>query len=512
MSAIIPCLFGTTKGFEMLELAPLPFKVKDLLVAITQGEVELALEDSCVKILRIKTDNKVHTWIGLYRKAYEMGFSREGGYYGAGVWLSDTTVNARQIMDALEDLCQQIRRLALEDRKFQRTLSDIEPRLEASPAVNALLKGVPPLSKGGISADAKKCAFIAQPQAAHDIINWAQTDALAHDFQSVIIAPASAFPKAGASASITRYADIPALEQALERDHTARLAKLDALAKDWQRNAQSLEAEARARNFELQTLKLKNSQLESEATRARLLVKQDGRGRALNDDDSFLSTDVAKLLLTVLAIVSILGNLALLWFWYTAHTQNGDYVDQIAELQFKYNDAGNNLRNAYDELAETKMRLERTSNQLAEAETEINKFRSENSVSILELDGVDLMSALPEGQSGTPAPADAEAPADVDNSPQLSTDDSASSSLARMAESAVNGLEKAILKRLEKGSATEEELSQYVDDKHLVFYDKPAELANALDALEKSDHVGKKTDKYFITENGKRRLKGSVPQ
>ena len=122
MSGIVPCIFGTTKGFEFVELAPLPFKMKDLLVAITHGEVELSPADTCIKLLRIKSDGEVRTWIGLYRKAYEMGFSREGGYYGAGVWLSDTTVNSRYVLEALEDLMQQISRLALEGGKFQRTL------------------------------------------------------------------------------------------------------------------------------------------------------------------------------------------------------------------------------------------------------------------------------------------------------------------------------------------------------------------------------------------------------
>lgn len=364
MSAIIPCLFGTTKGFEMLELAHLNFKVKDLLVAITHTEVELGLEDSCVKILRIKSENRVHTWIGLYRKAYEMGFSREGGYYGAGVWLSDATVNARPIIDALEDLCQQIRRLALQDRKFQRTLAEIEPQLVASPALNALLKGTPAPVRGGISSDAKTCAFITQPQAVQDIINWAQTDAMAHNFQSIIIAPASAFPKAGASGSITQYSDLPAVERALERDYTARVAKLDALARDWQRKAQSLEAEASARNAELQALKQKNSQLASETSRARLLVKPDSRGHVVDEDESDLP-------LKVFAVATVLLCLALGWFWFDewkdARSAASLASDEIAKLKADLQNTGNLLNDALNKNAQLEQKVNRAMAELDNA-------------------------------------------------------------------------------------------------------------------------------------------------
>lgn len=366
MSAIIPCLFGTTRGFEMLELVHLNFKVKDLLVAITHAEVELGLDDPCVKILRIKEENRTHTWVGLYRKAYEMGFSREGGYYGAGVWLSDATVNARQIMDALEDLCQQIRRLALQDRKFQRTLADIEPQLVASPALNALLKGTPTPVRGGISADAKTCAFITQTQAVQDIINWAQTDAMAHNFQSIIVAPASAFPKAGASASITQYADLAAVERALERDYTARVAKSDALARDWQRKAQSLEAEASARNSELQVLKQKNSQLAAEASRARLLVKPDRRGHSVDEDKPSLPWKI-------LAASTVLLSLALAWFsfdeWSDARTAASVASQKIGKLEA-------DLQGTQDQLKDAKNRNSQLDQKLKWAMDELEFARS----------------------------------------------------------------------------------------------------------------------------------------
>ncbi len=405
MSAIIPCLFGTTKGFEMLELAHLNFKVKDLLVAITHAEVELGLEDSCVKILRIKSENRVHTWVGLYRKAYEIGFSREGGYYGAGVWLSDATVNARPIMDALEDLCQQIRRLALQDRKFQRTLAEIEPQLVASPALNALLKGTPAPVRGGISADAKTCAFITQPQAVRDIINWAQTDAMAHNFQSIIVAPASAFPKAGASGSITQYSDLPAVERALERDYTARVAKLDALARDWQRKAQSLEAEASARNAELQALKQKNSQLSAEASRARLLVKPDSRGHVVDEDES-------DLLLKIFAVAAVLLCLALGWFWFGEWKAASLASDKIAELEANLMNTRDLLNDAWNRNAQLEQKFNRAMAELDNARSNSSPASNRPGASGNEGASNSKDGELPEKLNGTGnSPPQAAAPA-----------------------------------------------------------------------------------------------------
>lgn len=375
MSAIIPCIFGTTKGFEIIELAPLPFKMKDLLVAITHGEVELSLEDSCIKLLRIKAGNDVYTWIGLYRKAYEMGFSREGGYYGAGVWLSDTTVNARHVLDALEDMSQQIRRLALEDRKFQKPLADIVQKLVPSQAVSALLSSKAPYVKGGINAEARNCAFIAQPQAARDIVTWAQNDALAHNFQSVIIAPASAFPKAGASGNITQYADVASLERALERDYVARLAKLDAQNKDLQRRAQSLEAESGQRSSEIQALKQRNSQLETEVTRSRLLVRPDGKTHAA-DDDSFLSRDnaIPLVLCAGLAILSIMGNFALGVLYSRALDQASYDSGQKEDIATKLEEKTKLLTAAEDKLKDTEARLK----EFAEDQTNGDKAQSQD--------------------------------------------------------------------------------------------------------------------------------------
>jgi hypothetical protein len=332
VSVIVPCIFGTTRGFEIIEMADLPVKMQDLIVAVTHGEVELSLEDTCIKILRIKISSEIYTWIGLYRKAYELGFSREGGYYGAGFWLSDTTVNASQILDVLEDLAQQIRRLALEDRKFQRPLSSIVQQLVPSQTFRTLVSSNSPYVKSGISAEAKNCAFICQPQSAHSIVDWAQNDALAHNFQSVIIAPASAFPKSGASSNITQYADVATLELALDRDYTARLAKSDAEKNDLKRRVQSLEAESAHRNSEIQALRQKKSQLETEVNRSRLLVKRDGKTH-VTDDDSSVSEDLFRTLLAVLAVLSVLGNLALGWFLYIARGEALWFESQLVEVR-----------------------------------------------------------------------------------------------------------------------------------------------------------------------------------
>lgn len=337
MNRIFPCIFGTTKGFEIVQLQPLPVKMQDLLVAISHSEVELSLQDTCIKMFRIRIGSEIYTWIGLYRKAYEMDFSREGGYYGAGIWLSDTTANARQVIDVLEDLAQQIRRLALASGKFQRPLSSIVQQLVPSQAFSALVGSSVRYINGGISADAKKCAFISQPDPLRDIVDWAQNGELATYFQSIIIAPASAFPKAGAAGNITQYANVATLERALEQNFVVQLTKLDAQNKDLQRRALSLEADAEQRSSEIQVLTQRNKQLETEVNRLRLPVRRDTKS-SKTDYSSLLRTITVTLIIICSASVSIV---VMLLGW--LHIENMNKSDQIDKKLDQMNELIQNI-------------------------------------------------------------------------------------------------------------------------------------------------------------------------
>ncbi len=524
MSAIIPCIFGTTKGFEIVEMAPLPFKMKDMLVAITQGEVELSLEDTCIKMLRIKVGSEVYTWIGLYRKAYEMGFSREGGYYGAGVWLSDTTVNARQVLEVLEDLAQQIRRLAMEDRKFQRPLSSIEQQLVPSQALSALLRNNAPYASGGISANAKNCAFISQPQSTREILDWAQSDALAHNFQSVIIAPASTFPKAGASGSIKQYADVTTLERALERDYTARLSKLDAQNKDLHARNKSLESEAQVRSSEIQVLRQKYSQLELAASRSKLLSKPDARYSA-SDDDSFLSRDNAIPLIcwAALAILSVFGNVIVGLLYAGAEAQ-------VATVRQERNNASSERDTMKTQLSAKETELELAYGQLALAKEQLKSLRAQeeedagagqapdNSATESGSSSNQGVSNSSVGQNGDPnaklteatVPNYSRASGDkfyfnVNVLPEPQNDD-----VGTLSNNITKQVELAILAKLIAGRADVQELTEDVDDKRLTLSaatEVPVTikelLSNNYIRTEKND-IGNPTGRYVITNTGKK--------
>lgn len=159
---ITPCIFGTTSGFEIHTLTRLPLGVEDLDFAIKSSEVELSAGDLCVKTFRLWVNSELFTWIGLYRKAYEIGFRREGGFYGAGLWLSNITVDSHLVMDVLIDLSDQVHALAIKGEDFHRQLSDIVDSIQVPQSLFPLKESSERYRSGGILPDTAQRAYICQ--------------------------------------------------------------------------------------------------------------------------------------------------------------------------------------------------------------------------------------------------------------------------------------------------------------------------------------------------------------
>ena len=223
---ITPCVFGTTNGFEIRTLTEVPLNIEDLGFGVMRSEVELSDQDECVKIFRLRIKSEVYTWIGLYRKCYEIGFSREGGYYGAGLWLAGITVNARLALDVVKNLADQVNRLAIENGRFMQPLSAITNSMEIPPGLVPMKETSEHYFRGGLSPEAMPGAYICQTSALREIVDWAQNDMLADKFRSLIIASANSFPK-GASNRLERYTDLTEILRKLQNDVAIKIGRLE---------------------------------------------------------------------------------------------------------------------------------------------------------------------------------------------------------------------------------------------------------------------------------------------
>lgn len=251
---ITPCVFGTTNGFEIRSLTEVPLIVEDLGFGVTRSEVELSDKDECVKIFRLRIRSEVYTWIGLYRKCYEIGFSREGGYYGAGLWLAGITVNARLALDVVRNLADQVSHLAIENGRFMRPLSAITKSMDIPPGLVPMKETSQRYSRGGLSAEATPGAYICQAVALREIVDWAQNDMLADKFRSLIIASANSFPKS-ASNRLERYADLTEILRRLQNDVAVKIGRLEEDKRGLEKYQAGLEADLLAARQEINTLK-----------------------------------------------------------------------------------------------------------------------------------------------------------------------------------------------------------------------------------------------------------------
>jgi len=92
---IVASLFGTPAGLEVNRIAigaEASVVINDEWVDSLPDEVRLNGNEGICRVCRRIEGGNVLTWVALYRAASEIGAGRSGGFYGAGLWLIDTTV------------------------------------------------------------------------------------------------------------------------------------------------------------------------------------------------------------------------------------------------------------------------------------------------------------------------------------------------------------------------------------------------------------------------------------
>ena len=193
---IVLSLFGTTTGLEVQHFMPgkdaAPIKIDNTWVEVSPNQVTLRSDADCYLLQRRQQDGKTLTWVGLYRSAREIGYDRQGGFYGAGIWLIDITVDARTLLEVLANLANQVRDKALSGGKFIKRIADIRSEISMPPQLGALASTLGNFAGGGCSASGS-LAFVVASDQAPDIIEWAQKSRTAELFSTVFVGSADQY-------------------------------------------------------------------------------------------------------------------------------------------------------------------------------------------------------------------------------------------------------------------------------------------------------------------------------
>jgi septal ring factor EnvC (AmiA/AmiB activator) len=192
---ITVCLFGISAGLEVHPFAvgePSGVKIDDAWLEISPHDVTVKLDADLFKVYRRLVSGKLLTWIGLYRSATELGSSRPGGYYGAGVWLHDVALPGRSIVEILLNLADQLKVLAVSNGKFVKRIADVRASIVPPQQLSGLtaLRG----SVGsGVSVNGMIQGFIADPRSVAAIIDWAQRSRTAELFSQIVVGSADQY-------------------------------------------------------------------------------------------------------------------------------------------------------------------------------------------------------------------------------------------------------------------------------------------------------------------------------
>lgn len=144
-----PTLFGTVSGFEARVYGRPPVELSDQWIDI-RSDLPLNGSETAFAVIRRRVDGKTLTWIGCYRAAHELSVSR-GGHCGAGIWLVDRVASGALLADLLQRLVAELSARALENGKFVRTLSAIEPQMNWHEELGKQVKAsLQPYQAGGL--------------------------------------------------------------------------------------------------------------------------------------------------------------------------------------------------------------------------------------------------------------------------------------------------------------------------------------------------------------------------
>lgn len=142
MPEIAVTLFGTTLGLELCTFPRERQVPADVWVEASPTEVTLSAEREVCIARRGVVENEVATWIGLYKKAYEIDGSREGGFFGCGLWLFGGRADGAAVLALLRYLVQEVERVAIDRGRFKRRLGDIRNEVRLASVRETLVAAI----------------------------------------------------------------------------------------------------------------------------------------------------------------------------------------------------------------------------------------------------------------------------------------------------------------------------------------------------------------------------------
>jgi hypothetical protein len=182
-------IYGITKGLEVISLSnhiSSNVLFQDALIEITPNQITLKYNTDVFRIFKKRINNQNLIWIGLYRGVNEIGYSRVGGFYGAGIWLLEATADPRQIIPFLCNLADQIKDNAIIGNNFIKQISEIKNVVDFHEKLAELEKGLK-LGSKGLSIDSKKTLFFTSISNAVSIIDWLQNSTASEFFNGAFI-------------------------------------------------------------------------------------------------------------------------------------------------------------------------------------------------------------------------------------------------------------------------------------------------------------------------------------
>lgn len=187
---LIPSIFGTTSGFEVVPLVGETMPIADILLEYSPSEMEMCGEEGfCVVRHNSGVGDGEVTWIGLYRPAKEIGRSRPGGYFGAGVALVDSKAEPTLIVNLLRALVDQVRTLALVDDQFVKKLIDVKSAIVLPPEYRLLKDAVQALTESdeGLHPGGEMGFVTEESEGLLELMRWAQQGESANLFSKIFI-------------------------------------------------------------------------------------------------------------------------------------------------------------------------------------------------------------------------------------------------------------------------------------------------------------------------------------
>jgi len=242
-------LFGTTTGLEVLNLplsnSAVPFKIEDSWIEVSPSHLIIKPGKESYVILRRFVGTQTLTWIGLYRAAKEIGYERQGSFYGSGVWLIDRVVDVKLTIDVLRMMADQIQAKAMNGDSFVKRLADVRGDINPPSQVAALSDNPVKINSG--CHPSGETAFINAGANPLEVIDWAQRAASAQFLNRIFIGSQDQSPDAGGRVSTQVFRSLAsAIDSTFNRktsDLQKKVSELDLKVKELHQHNANLQDE-----------------------------------------------------------------------------------------------------------------------------------------------------------------------------------------------------------------------------------------------------------------------------